>query len=354
MQGAPTPYYTSFADAAAVRDSYFAACFAWTLDNIFFGLWPAPLSFTSDATVSNQLTVAMSVPPFANRLFFVYLSIAAGGDISIPFSITGNAVVGADTIAQLTACGTSDVVAFDSTPTDLTTSSGTFHFTAVPAGTYFLTVLFSSGTAGSLPGDYSITVIGTVTTVFLPAVIMWNDGVNGLRTLEKCPRLYLPIHTETTNVIYASALDAQAALDDHVVGCLVYYTNVALGTAGFASSVLSIGQCSGGGDAYAAINVAAGDTLTITGNVASSGAMAYQIFDSDFILLESGGGTFGPSHDFTYVVPFSGKLIIKVGVAGVDWTIISSGALTANIAQALYHAGVSCPARLDCVEEDLP
>lgn len=236
-------------------------------------------------------------------------------------------------------------------------------FTALAAdGTYYLKAsTFNPPGPGSPFSSATFTVTCSGVFVPNPVIALWDDS-GTTRQLEACPKLYLPILTESTGDWYADCAAAAAVLADptQVSNCVGF-----LGTATPTSSFTATGGSSlawsvtdtsppGASNFWGSFNGVKGDVIntTWTDTLIFGPGGGYFLYDDtgtliDSFLSHSGSGT-------SIALPYTGRYTIEVVAVGDPSTLTlsgtagSSGVMTTNDIQALYDTGLTCPSRLNC------
>lgn len=349
--------YPDFASVQASLAAFVASCAAWAWELPEDGL-PAPTTFTADVSTPDALDLAITYAGgIVEILIVVGIAVEEHTSLTVVFTAARDGIEVISCSGQVRNC--SDEALVKSASAD--GSSGTFHLNNIPAGQYFLELIAFASGEPMTSATFSVTADHTM--LVLPVVGKWDDS-GTTREVEACPRLQLPPLVEISDTWYADQTAAQAALDDEVSNCVGYaadpasYVSFAATDGG---SSLTLAGVTGASQpefaAWGSINAADGATLSIAFTVAASaGTPSGQasIYDRLGGLVETLSGA---SPLVSSALAYPGRYIIKVMAASnnpaaalttASFVITSSGAMTVNPVQALYDAGLICPARLEC------
>lgn len=354
----PDSPYASAADAQTVIDAQVADCLVYI--NLTSG---GSITAKSASATGNQLDFSVTGNPdgipFATQAFmWASFECVAGSVITISKSGFGGSMLG-----RIYACDGTLVE-------EINSPSGTdIVFTALAAGGYI--IHWRATSSGFPPETLNFSVASSDTTVFNPVIAQWDDS-GTTRKLEACPKLYMPTLPLVPGTLYASCADAATALG-FVASCigLILPTIDTRSASDLGTSIeLSGSDASHAIDAmtlYASINAEAGETLSFAWDVSASGSfgadgtITCSIFDdsdaSVEVLSDTMADVGGTGTLTSAALPYTGRYTVEinftpgfddVSTASADITITSSGAISANPAQALYDVGLTCPARLNC------
>jgi hypothetical protein len=300
----------------------------------------------------------------------------AAGDLTFSFVLDNPGSVD----AYVVDCSTGSFVFSDSS------ASSPIVATGLAEGTYVVVVILSSSSPSTDPGKGTVTITSSGVYVVNPVVALWDDS-GTTRTLEACPKLYLPPLTETTGDWYADCAAAEDAMAEFGSDCLGYYEantvssnvayTVAIGGGNFSTDVQVTIPNPGFAPvltSYSALVLEAGEDLLIDYTIPSFDPGKTEDISAT-LYTESGAvvGTFsftssmggGDTGTFTFSsLPYTGKYIIALyvmgyatdpgpggevtGFADVQWDGTSTGTLSGAELQALYDASLECPGRLKC------
>ena len=240
---------------------------------------------------------------------------------------------------------------------DSFSDSGTL--TAPSDGIYYVQLEVNIASVGSTnTTDFTCTVSATA-LVTNPVIALWDDS-GTTRQLEACPKLYLPLLTESTGDWYADCAEADGVLADplQVSNCVGWCgggpgLSAFTATDGGTSLTLATTNTTGC-STFGSVNCETGETITLTGSV-SAGTMTVllRVYDYTGALLYDSGTVSSPAT--SSALPYTGRYIVNAVVASdagggtnASGVITSSGTLTVNEIQALYDVGLDCAARLNC------
>jgi len=369
--------YASYADAAAAISDKTDGCLGFAEQDD--GSAPDVLVFTEgmsvnifevQGTVGNEVTlwVKQMLNPATNKINITYDQYLGHPNVNqITLDIL-DPITGAVLYTQTAPSGTGDFGPFSTVQVVVRITGHVSPFDDIAAFTYI-----SDKTAN----------------LFLPVIAQWDDS-GTTRKLEACPKLYLPPLTDSTGEWYADCGEASSAISDMTSNC-VAYTDIPpddylafsfSGTNGGSSLTFNAAaQDDEDTEVYlialtGSINAEAGQTLSMAWSYAASASdplntqgasIAFYVTDDagslvDFIHYDLPEPTPSDSGTLTSIaLPYTGRYTVSahagstyVALPGetVDYsllaTITSSGTLTVNPIQALYDAGLDCPARLNC------
>lgn len=355
------PPYSSYANAAAAISSRVFDCLIYGNDDGY-------TVTTTPGTNSLAINGSQAIGASNNGLtLWMAVSLKAGSTIQFDWVATATGASSeqdSDILIQILKC---DWSPFGTSLTDSDPSpsgfSGTltgpvdkFGPTTIPSDdTYFLLLAFTAGygsTTTSVAVDWTVTVDDTA--AFQPVVALWDDS-GTTRQLEACPKLYLPVLTESTGDWYEDCANAAANITLATADCLFsiddgygdppeYTASGALVVA--RSNVVPFFGIGG----WASFNAIAGETISVAWTDFMTATV--DIYDDTGTLVQHLTGSSSPLT--SSALPYTGRYIIHVVIsAGGSFTsasfmMTSSGTITANPIQALYDIGLTCPARLYC------
>jgi hypothetical protein len=258
-------------------------------------------------------------------------------------------------------------------------------FAALPAGEYVISAIGSS--TSPPPETLSFTVTGSMTTIFNPAIALWDDS-GTTRQLEACPSFVLGI--------YANETEAQNVLDDQVIDCALF-ADMSISIPGFSGSlsgttinmeVNTPDECGPETlNGLISVNLTAGETVSISGTMNASywvsdpevgcptcnpdfpsecDQFTVSVFVLDYnfdsIALDvSSSSSLSQSASTSFTAPYTGKYYFGVGGGrgASEWlycclqSVEITGSITAatisvNPIKVSYDVGLTCPALLDC------
>lgn len=270
--------------------------------------------------------------------------------------------------------------------------TGTLHLDAPTDDGYTVkvTVLAVNTTPENFQTDLGFTSDGAM--VANPIVALWDDS-GTTRQLEACPKLYLPILTESTGDWFADCASAAVVLTgDRVSACVGYYDGIKdpdafTATDGGTSLTLDYTRSVTGfpgdwfngyltGIMYGSINVEAGETISAAFIRSSTNVDSGYHYHTTLRVFDSSGAMVDEQIDdstatsqsatlTSIAMPATGRYTVYVSTGPEDngapynpsglsatstasFVITSSGTLTVNPIQALYDTGLTCPSRLNC------
>jgi hypothetical protein len=223
--------------------------------------------------------------------------------------------------------------------------------------TYYIRIV-----VGVNPGDppfsaATITVTPSATYTINPVIALWDDS-GTTRRLEACPKMLVPLLTESTGLWYANCADAATDLaTDAVSNCVgICTTTITTFTATDGGTSLSFAATSPPStsmDFWGSVNAEVGETLSFAWTDFPNATV--NIYDYTGTLVETLTGSSSPlvSSALPYTGRYTVNVLIFVPPPGGPLTsgsaaVTSSGAMTVNQIQALYDAGLTCPGRLNC------
>lgn len=266
-------------------------------------------------------------------------------------------------------------------------------------GEYLVSIIPFDPGAGTSSSD-TLTIISSGTWWVNPVIALWDDS-GTTRQLEACPKMLIPLSTESSGDWFADCAAAASYMTSNVIDCLVVEEVI--------DSTFDSGSATGGTslatDAtvhnnspfnstnphvllHASINLMAGESVDIAYNVTGDGNEPADNFSFLATISAiglspspsaqdtgpgatpiSGTKTFATFSGFpptptTWLAPYTGRYDLTIDVIGArkdsgggvyvaasltgTFTITSTGAMSANPVQARYDAGLTCPALLNC------
>ena len=347
----PGPY-ASLSDAQAAIANLVSNCIGFT-----GGFVVNPTSFVATYTSPDSLELNTSTAAAEGAITsWASINAPAGAVLTVDFSVSGTLSDPA-VIAILFQCdGTSVVELLED---DSGSPAGTLTFSALASdGEYIIYLTYFGGPSSPFSADFVIT--SSATLMPNPVIALWDDS-GTTRQLEACPKMLLPPLTENTGNWYADCASAAAVITSiQVSNCIGYSddsfsTTFAFTATDAGTSLTLAGSANAGGAGlvcWASLNAEVGKTITVTWSNSIGGAAA--IYDQYGNLVD-GNTPFGDPSAFTSMaLPATGRYTIYTQQF-TDLTnppgsaiITSSGAMSVNPIQALYDAGLTCPARLNC------
>ncbi len=361
-------------------------CYGYIFNS--FGYTPDTFTVTP-GTDSVELDYTRT--PWKEFQMYCSVNVNAGDTINIVTSGTGGGSGGGDTSSVLVIiynCAQEQVYVSESAPGP----SGSFSFPVTVDGIYFVLILFAPGNFTQPGFTHGNAVVSATSMAVNPVIVVWDDS-GTTRELEVCPKLLLPTYSHPPGTWFtdcataasemaSGVVDSVAFLDPHEVSLGPYTTKSAAGGASFIWSSSQHDTDPSDLDMYNipwfSFNAVAGDIISIAysldGLAGADGEnlirlqAAFSIYDPDgnFLDANSAMSSFSPSPlnfsgTFTTTIPLTGRYTMKlfshyeVGfdtdptVRQLDssFTVTSSGEMSTNPIQALYHAGLDCPGRLD-------
>lgn len=359
----PTPFAT-YADAVAAianqTDNCIGFCdFRGGDTGLFFSA-----SF-SGTTITVTTTNALSSPSLAlgTQVYFS-VSLKSGAVLTIPWSLSTDgpqSAVG----AALLYCADGSLADSDSIPPNAG-SGGVLTLTAPADGEYIFGVS-GLGTLGFVSFlDFSFTVTCSMDFDVNPIIAQWDDS-GTTRNLWACPKLLLPIGTETSGTWYVDCAAAAAVLSDPLkVSNCVGFCPGAPGLASFTAtnggSSLTLAQTLSPAQAnaatmYGGINAVAGQTLSFAFSTNATTPLYLALVLDDAGNIVEFIGPSGSSPLVSSPLPYTGRYTVAViagdthvpaAMTSVSVTVTSSGAMSVNPVQARYDSGLVCAGTLDC------
>ena len=362
----PPVYADADAAASAIAD-FVAGCYVYggspapgfftipvtPLEN-FQAAWDATIN---ELTFSNDPYAAGSQPDIG---FSASLSVSAGAEVTFDLSRTparddgtGMAFILVYTCDSTSA---SPTIVFEENIEDIGTG-GTYVWTVADAGTYFFVIGYFNN--GNTPFSTATTVSCDVDMAVNPVIARYDSGdpANPL-PLEACPKLLLPIQTDSSGDWYADVTEAEAVLP-FIANCLAYNQREWISfTAVPSANTLTLSLTAppdviqGTGPTWISINLVEGQTFTVSGNQPNVIISTYTDKGESIDYID------GTSPQVSSPAPYTGRYLVDVEtydpgafVENFVITVTATG-LTANPAQLLYDIGLEdCPGRLDCIPE---
>ncbi len=352
--------FSDYSTANAVLEAFVADCYAAWL----------PLGFTSSelsaTTTVDDIEIYLSITGLINtvnsKTMYAYVPVTtAADDLVIQWTSTiGNKVSFEMNIVVRSCTGT----VIDSTSS--TDASGNFTV-PVSAGTYVVEITSPAETSVNGSSYVLDIIVSSGSFVPIPVVGEYDDS-GTTRVLEVCPKMFLPILTESTGNWYADEAAAQDAIDDNTAECIAY-SNIRVNfpnftfTPSFSSNLQYDWEYTNPAgltsvDGTSSLNLEDGSTLTLTWSASgpTESSASFDIYDYNGVSVFSQSSTSSPIT--SSALPYSGRYIVAVSIAYQDGpsfissassTISSSSTVSVNQIQALYDVGLDCPAYLDCV-----
>lgn len=348
--------YADYATAETAISDFVADCVGYAI-----GTGAAPLdSFSVDTSVENVVTLDGNLTATGATIeMYVNISVDEGETVTIDWnnSFTYDGEEQEPHFQWFAYNCAGDLV--DSG--EFFTASGTDSFTAPAGGPFTIYMVIDDNIGDNTSTTASVDISSTV-LVANPVIAQWDDS-GTTRKLWACPKLLLPILTESTGTWYADCAAADTVLTGSGVSNCVGYTpggpGVATFTATDGGTSLTLANTispagAGGTIMWGGINAVGGETLTVTATV-GAGTASEEVFiydDEGNSVEDTGGPTSSPWT--SSALPYTGRYTIKAVVTSDSSTtslsaaITSSGTMSVNTIQARYDLGLPCPATLDC------
>lgn len=290
---------------------------------------------------------------------YIWISASAKAGATFTFACTGGSNVA--------------VYVYDCNGTEIEVIEGATPQTSAALaadGEYYIKVLPNTPPPGGGFTAATATITSSDVWWVNPVIALWDDS-GTTRELEACPKFILPLFAEGTGTWYADCAAADAMLTDplQVSNCVGVYQSPAepgvdtfSASSGGSSVSLTVSDSTAGGFSatglmYGCINAEAGETISV--NCSSDGGtfdIGAALYDMNGSLIEN-FSTVASSSAATSPLPYTGKYYVGFSASipppgtpptTLTGTISASGTATVNEIQALYDAGMTCPARLDC------
>lgn len=339
----PSTPYSDYATAASAIADYVYDCILYANGN--------PSSVTVDTSIADEITALVSTSTGVGaQEDFICLNLYSGESLTIDYDLTTSETDG-DFFAAIYDC-TGTQISFDRVTDGPLT--GTLDLGTVPAdGIYKVYV-----TTNEFIGTSSFELVFNSTGIFAnPVIALWDDS-GTTRQLEACPKLYLPILTESTGDWMSDCSNSQNLITTQVIDCLAYsevtplITSSASGTAPF---VVAQTLNSSAFIPWASFNGVVGDVWTFAFTRSAGPVFVYMAVIHDYTGTVVETLSSGSSPLVSSSLPYTGRYIVRMfmvgsGGTGIDSTVSvsSSGTLEVNPVQVLYDVGLDCPARLSC------
>lgn len=342
--------YASHAAAASAIAADVSDCFG------FIDATGGYATFTADDSTPDEFDLdatGVTITPSDDLFMWASANMESGSTLTVTWSTTSDTLSG---YAGLYSC--SGTLIEESVLLGFPFGSGTYSFAPVSAdGTYYVVVGFDSGGSVTTSGDWAYNLASDDTMTVNPVIALWDDS-GTTRQLEACPKMLVPLLTESTGLWYASCADAETDLaTDAVSNCVgICTTTITTFTATDGGSSLSFAVTSAPSasmDFWGSVNAESGETLSFAWTDYPNATA--NIYDYTGTLVETLTGSSSPL--VSAALPYPGRYTVNVFIfvppmgspqtAG-SATVTSSGTMTVNPIQALYDAGLGCPGRLDC------
>jgi len=379
LNGTPLEDY----DEAVTTLADYATCYAYAFQGTGLVNPTAPATSLASSWDATTETLVLDVAGFTYA--FASITVPAGAQVTFAWDAVPPGEDPVDISISSTYCYSTIDTIEDVFLYQEPGNTGSTVWTVAESGEYVL--IFSAGSAVS--AEFTITCDVAFTANQTIAIYDSGDPANPW-LLEACPKLLMPAGTEWTGDWYASDTDAQTALDTQVVDCLAYtigtLDNI---TASVTGSEFSAGLTDGDGnsgieisDTWMAVSLVEGETVSISVSTSTttvcidgSGPVIDEEAFVDATLYDYAGNVIlnatnstasaaSTSASDSTTVPYTGKYYFKFAGSSrqslsgdcneesatslFEAEITSTGLTGPHTAQALYDAGLLCPAKLDC------
>lgn len=373
------PIYADAAAAASAITNFVAGCYVYggSPPPGFFTIPVTPLEdFTADWDAATNTLTFESGPYSAGSQpdigFSGSISVSAGAVVTFDLSRSPARSDGGDGMAYILvytcdSTSTSPTIVFEENISNIGTG-GNYNWTVTDAGTYFFVLAYTNN--GTTTFSTSTSVSCDVDMAANPVIARYDSGDPANPwLLEACPKLFLPILTESSGDWYVDLAEAEAVLSDPlaVSNCVGYFQNgaglstVTATDGGTDLTLAASGTTILAPEMWGSVNLEEGATVTITAT--SDGGtfnISAIIYDDSGMIVEDFSST-GTTTATSAAVPYTGRYTIFTQIVtpppgsppdNVSAVITSSGDFTVNPVQALYDIGLEdCPGRLDCSTE---
>lgn len=370
VSGSEVTPYANLTAAQTAISTYTADCY------VFAETSPhAPTALSANVSVANKIDTNGSLNS-TNLGLVVNITVAASCVLTLTWngSMITAGTPGPTASLTINNCSTYNVIDSHSAVGGF---SGSFTSIFLPAGTYYIQMVFYDGNASATSVSCSFSLTSSVSMVTNPIIAYWDDS-GTTRQLEACPKMLIPPRTESTNTWYASCADAATAITDHVSNCIGYISQLPFttftatdgGTSftlyALAAAILSAGTYGRGITMWGSLNLVGGSTLTVTITMStSSGTLTsatqdYYLYDQNGTLVDSQSGPGGYSGPIVFNSSISATarytVAVEITLTGhpapfnltTQSVFTSTNTMSVNPVQALYDVGLDCPARLNC------